>query len=648
MANTDTAPARGFRSLTTRLIVWTLLAVGLVYAVTVVVSNSLARRMALAAAEREAVNEVDSLAGRVQDVLHAVEEGTTVLATAVETLDPDNAALDRLLRRFVPGTPHLYGAAVAFDPKPGPPRVRYYHRRPDRPDEVVSADLTSEGYRYWEQPWFTEPMRSGEPRWSEPYRDVGGGEVAMVTWSVPFRGPDGTIAGVATADLRLRWLDALVRDVKLGRSGLAIIVSRSRHVIAASDRVGGPGIDASERVLAGVTATVRERFQPIVQQMVAGESGFEAVEVGGRRYRLTFRPIGHADWSMALLYPEDELFEEVGWLRTVQAGLSVGGLALLGLVVVLLTRRLTRPLTGLAGSAEEMATGNLDATLPPVETRDEIGTLTRAFHHMRDSLKAYIRDLKETTAAKERLESELTVARRIQADMLPKGTAGGPDEGYELAAVLVPARAVGGDLFNHFRDANRLFFLVGDVSGKGVPAALFMARTKTLFEAVAAREADPGAILAAANHNLCTENEAGMFVTAVCGALDVTTGELTFALAGHDPPILVPADGRPEALEAEGGRVLGLIEESDYPVNRLRLGHRDAVVLYTDGVSDAQNPEGSFFEIQRVLDSLAPHRDEDSSSVTQGLLAAVRAFAGSAPQSDDITVMTLRFLSRAP
>ena len=176
------SPERGFRSLTTRLIVWTLLAVGAVYAVTVVVSNSLARRMALAAAEREAVNEtddaagrvadvlhsveertrvladvlttldpaereaaneIDSLASRVQDVLHAVEERTIVLAKAVETLEPDDEGLDRLLRRFVPGNPQVYGAAVAFEPKAGAPRVHYYHRRPGSPDDILSADLAS-------------------------------------------------------------------------------------------------------------------------------------------------------------------------------------------------------------------------------------------------------------------------------------------------------------------------------------------------------------------------------------------------------------------------------------------------------------------------------------------------------------------------
>ena len=305
-SNTPNAgSARGFRSLTTRLIVWTLLAVGGIYAATVVVSNALQRRMALAAAEREAVNETDAAVSHVEDALHAVEERTLVLANVVETLEPGAEDLDRLLRVFVPGHPEVFGAAVAFEPgqyRPGVERhALYYHRRRDQPDELGTADLAADDYRYWEQDWYTEPIRTGEPGWSEPYRDVGGGEVAMVTWSVPFRSADGTIRGVVTSDMRLRWLDTLVRGVELGRSGFGLVVSRNRGIIAASDRRPGEAIEARERVLDDVGPEVRARLEPIVARMMAGESGFEPVEVEGRRYRLTFRPIGHAGWSMAVL-----------------------------------------------------------------------------------------------------------------------------------------------------------------------------------------------------------------------------------------------------------------------------------------------------------------------------------------------------------
>jgi sigma-B regulation protein RsbU (phosphoserine phosphatase) len=263
---------------------------------------------------------------------------------------------------------------------------------------------------------------------------------------------------------------------------------------------------------------------------------------------------------------------------------------------------------------------------------------------MRDSLKEYVRDLAETTAARERLLGELKVARRIQSDMLPRPTAGGPGEGFELGATLVPARAVGGDLFDHFRDGTRVFTLVGDVSGKGIAAALFMARTRTVFEAAAERTFDPGAILEQVNRSLCRDNASGMFVTAVIGVLDLVSGEVALALAGHDPPVLVPAQGPPRQVSAQGGRVLGLIEAPDFPVNRLTLAPGDALVLFTDGVSEAQDLSGGFFGVERIEAAVAATQQEPAPAVTGKLLQAVRDFAGEAPQSDDITILTLRRL----
>jgi sigma-B regulation protein RsbU (phosphoserine phosphatase) len=272
-----------------------------------------------------------------------------------------------------------------------------------------------------------------------------------------------------------------------------------------------------------------------------------------------------------------------------------------------------------------------------------MGALTESFHHMRDSLKAHIKDLQETTAAKERLESELKVARKIQMDMLPKKAAGG--EGYELTATLVPARAVGGDLYDHFvQDGTRLLFMVGDVSGKGVPAALFMARVKTLLEATAGRESSPAVILNEMNRVLGSENEAGLFVTAVLCVLDTRSGELEFACGGHEPPILVPLEGDPTTLEADGGPVLALIDVAEYPLNRATLKPGDALVLYTDGVHEAQNVEGEFFGGERLSAATVKGRPDGTPGVTGSVLNAVRAFAGEAPQSDDITILTVKFL----
>jgi len=636
------APGGGFRSLTTRLIVWTLVSVGAVYVATVFVSNGLARRMAIAAAEREAVNETDAAASHVEDVLHSIEERTLALGETLSVLAPDGADADRLLRRFVQGDPDVFGGAIAWSPGPrAEHRALYYHRGPGG---LELGDLASEAYRYWERDWFREALASGKPLWTEPYRDTGGGEAWMVTFAVPFGAADASPAGVATADVRLVRLESIVKEIALGRGGFGLLVSRSGHVVAASDNAR---VDHAATVLQQARPEARAWLEPILRKVQAGEPGFARVERDGRPYRLTYRPVRRAGWTLSTLYPEDELLSGVSRLRVVQGSLGLVGLALLALVVVVLSHRLTRPLSALAASAETIARGDLDAPLPPVESRDEVGALARAFHHMRDSLKEYIRNLQETTAAKERLEGELRAARRIQVAMLPEPAAGGPGEGYELGATLVPARAVGGDLFDHFRDGSRVFFLVGDVSGKGIGAALFMARAKTVFETEASREADPGALLARVNRSLCRENEAGMFVTAVAGVLDLASGELTFALAGHDPPVLVPAAAPPTALSADGGRVLGLIEVSDFPVNRLRLAAGDAVVAFTDGVSEAQDTAGEFFGVERIVATVVSLRHAAAPALTGGLLGAVRAFAGEAPQSDDITILTLRRLAPA-
>jgi len=638
----NSPPIGGFGSLTTRLIVWTLLAVGGVYVATVAVSNALARRMAMAAAEREAVNETEAAVSRVEDLLHSVEERTLALGEALSVLGPRDSDVDPLLRRFVQGNRDLYGAAIAW--VPGERRERralYYHWAAEGESSLLAANLASESYRYWERAWFKDPLAAGGPLWTEPYKDEGGGDASMVTFAVPFSGPGGAPAGVVTADVRLGRLDSIVQEVELGRSGFGLVLSRSGVVIAASERreSGAPGT-----VLRKASSEDRARLEPIVKRMLSGEKGFARVELEGVPFRLTYRPLSRAGWSLAALYPEDELLDEVGWLRIVQGILALGGLLLLALVVVVLSRRLTRPLGALAASADQIARGDLDAPLPPVESRDEVGALAGAFHHMRDALKEYIRNLQETTAAKERLESELKVARRIQADMLPKPVAGSREEGFELGATLVSARTVGGDLFDHFRDGSRVFFLVGDVSGKGIAAALFMARAQTVFETVASREADPAALLATVNRSLCRDNDAGMFVTAVAGVLDLASGDLAFSLAGHEPPVLVPADRTPELVSVEGGRVLGLIEASEFPVNRLRLGRGDAVVLYTDGVSEAQDAAGGFFGLERLVAATAGLRHEAAPALTEGVLKAVRAFAGGAPQSDDITILTLRHL----
>jgi sigma-B regulation protein RsbU (phosphoserine phosphatase) len=384
--------------------------------------------------------------------------------------------------------------------------------------------------------------------------------------------------------------------------------------------------------------------------MLRGEEGFVPYRdlYLGKDARAAFRPVGSAGWSVAAIYPEDELLDEIHRLARTELLILGVGLACLVALVAALASRLTRPLTELSASAGDIATGNLDGTLPAVRSNDEIGALTSAFHRMRDSLKTYIKDLEATTKAKERLESELQIARRIQVDMLPAANAGGrPGDGFELHAILEPARHVGGDLYEHFLVDGKLTFVVGDVSGKGVGAALFMARAKTMFHAIAAREPDLAEVLTAVNRGLCEENEQGMFVTLFAGVLELATGELSYASAGHDAPVLVAGPGtEPRFLNLDGGPVLGLIEMSAYRAQRTTLTSGDALVLYTDGVSEALDESGDFFTAERLQEHLAKTARGKNAELARSVYEAVKSFAGRAPQSDDITVMAVRYTAK--
>lgn len=601
-----------FRSLTARLIAWSLLLTGAVFVTTIGLSNREGRRAAIAAAGREATDDTDAAGLAVEDTLDAVEASTAALARAVSELQPAPEGIDRLLRR------------LAADNQESGARFTV----------MLEADGKSN-----RPSWYEDARERGLLGWSEPYRDPDL-NVTVITLAAPIRDADGRFTGVAAATMRLDFLSTLVREVHLGKSGFALVLTRGGLLVAHSRRDLSQGVHDP---FAEMPAQLRALVEPLVQRARTGLSGFAAVPLNGRLFRITYRPIGaHTDWTITTAYAEDELFADVSSLQRTQIGLAVTGLALLAVAIVVLSQRITRPIGALAASAGRLATGDLDGPLPQSASRDEIGALTTAFSHMRDSLKDYIRNLQETTAAKERLEGELEAARRIQADMLPPPTAGGGSSGYELSAALVPARAVGGDLFDHFELDGRVFFLVGDVSGKGVAAALFMARAKTLFDAVATLERDPGAVLATLNRSLCRQNDAGMYVTAVCGVLDLRTTTVTFATAGHEPPIVVQRDGRAASLESSGGRVLGLMEIGEYPVSSRVLADGDALVMYTDGVSEAQDPDGDFFGTGRLLAAARRAASGSADSITAAVLSDVRAFAAAAPQSDDITILTLK------
>jgi sigma-B regulation protein RsbU (phosphoserine phosphatase) len=246
---------------------------------------------------------------------------------------------------------------------------------------------------------------------------------------------------------------------------------------------------------------------------------------------------------------------------------------------------------------------------------------------------------------KERMEEALKLAHEIQMSMVPKIFPPFPDRSeLDIFATLVPAKEVGGDLYDFFFiDDNHLCFAVGDASGKGVPASLFMAVTKTLFKAIAGNGGSPDAILARLNTDICRDNESCMFVTAFCGVLDVRTGRVEYSNAGHNLPYVV-SDGILAALPTVGGMALGVSESARFRVGQLRLKPGDQLVLYTDGVTEAMDKNDQLFAEGRLEITLQAMNGRSSKEVVEGVVKAVQRFSTGAPQSDDITLLVLGYM----
>jgi len=261
------------------------------------------------------------------------------------------------------------------------------------------------------------------------------------------------------------------------------------------------------------------------------------------------------------------------------------------------------------------------------------------------SIKRLIENLKVETEARERINSELRIAREIQTTMVPRTFPPFPDrKEFEIFATMEPAKEVGGDLYDFFFvEQNRLCVLVGDVSGKGVPAALFMAISKTLLKSEAMRGYPASEILARVNNLLCPDNPNCMFVTVYCLILNTETGELECCSGGHNRPLLCANNGSVEYLEAPAGFVIGVQEDFKFESRKIRLKPGEMIFLYTDGVTEAQNSRLDLFSDQRLKACVSALRDRELREIIGGVKQEIALHAQTEPQSDDITMLVLKF-----
>jgi sigma-B regulation protein RsbU (phosphoserine phosphatase) len=548
-----------------------------------------------------------------------------------------------MLKDIVENNPDIYGSTIALNPDlAGSPQgfAPYYHHR----DGILTyVDLASEDYNYHRQPWFTETVEAGKPTWVEPYFDRGGGEILMTTFAVPvFRidaGGQRFLYAVVTADVALDELRDYLRRLRLGESGFATLLSRAGVILSSRNE------NDIMRHYSDVSSDTVDlpTWKGLFQTALRGEAVSRQLECPDIPGRCVIRmdALESTGWPVGIVYSEHEITAPLRRFQTKTVVIGVATLLLMAAAVYLVTRRLTRPITALAEATDRFARGNLDTPLPSMRGKDEIARLVRSFSAMRKDLTRYIADLEAATASRSRLEGELAAAREIQMSLLPRGgQAREHTVQYALWARVRPAKTVGGDLYTYQHKGNRLYFAVGDVSDKGVPAALFMARATSLLQQLLGAGETPMSALARLNDELETGNDNCMFVTLFLAELDLTTLAMRFASAGHTPPCLVRA-GRVEALSQQDGPALGLARNLVFSANDIQLQAGDRLAVFTDGIDEAFNTAGEMFGTERVVHQLGESADLELEDAGARLFQAVDDHAGDTPQSDDITLLLL-------
>lgn len=510
-----------------------------------------------------------------------------------EQILPYPDSLFAVTRRFVEQNPNFDGCCIAMLPDYYPEKGRLFEPYTVRRGEVIETyQLGSEEHDYSKNIYFTISAENDTSFWSEPYLDEDDPNVTLITYTFPVYDASGRVAGVVGVDLESEWLGKMLNDRHMFPSSYDILISGEGKLIC------GPEESGNSHQLAKETVTM---INDSTLQRHVSSSGYSTLlsfidkEDGSKGSVFYSSPETLKPWRIAVVNYDDEVFEPLLKTRWRNLFLTLAGLLVFAFIIQRSAKNISK--------------------------------------------------LQQATLEREHIDSELNIARKIQMDMIPKAFPPFPDRNdINIYGSLVPAKLVGGDLYDFFIRDEKLYFCIGDVSGKSVPGALVMAAGYTLYHSLAAHESNPSRIMQAINEAISKDNEANMFVTMFIGVLDLPTGKLRYCNAGHEKPFIIGQKVR--VLPVKPHLPLGVKEDVIYTTQEDRLTPGEMVFLYTDGLTEAMNMKHELFGIKRIENVLETF-EKQGEILTEALInkvaEKVTAFVGEAEQSDDLTLLAVQY-----
>ena len=513
--------------------------------------------------------------------------------------------------------------------------------------------------------WYKQAVEAGDLIFTDVEVDANTGNLSLVC-AVPVYGSTGKLKAVIGTDLFLNTMQESMRASE-SDGDHHLVINRNGQVVASTTDSVEFQVQASENAV-DLRQSPNQELADFVREALAGQTDLRLVHLDGGSYYMVGTPVNTVGWIMISLFDEEKVMapaitlqENYEQIESEAATayseknnrLNVTVIVVLAVLLIVLSafallqgKRIVKPLNKMTKRISELHEDQLDFRMEDeYRTGDEVEILAESFAMMTRKTTEYVEQVRTVTAEKERISAELNMAATIQNSMLPQLFPPFPDrKEFDLYASMDPAKEVGGDFYDFFLvDPDHLCLVIADVSGKGIPAALFMMTSKVILQNCALMGIPPGEILAKTNDAICANNQAEMFVTIWVGILEISTGKLVFANAGHEYPALKRAGGSFELVKDKHSFVIGGMPGLKYAQHELQLNPGDKLFLYTDGVPEATSAEKELFGNDRMLDALNEAKDAAPKELLQAVRKSVDEFVKEAEQFDDLTMLGLEY-----
>lgn len=630
-------------SFATKICLWMLVMTACVFLVTFGIASWFASQMMLEDGHKKANLELDKAMLYVTDEMNAIEGAGNNFASLWKwnkDKDLSTEAIITACESFLKANPNIQGVAIGFAPGMYPQYKKGFapYVMQNKKGKMKLINLADRN-NYRERDWYANTKKAMTSRWSKAFIETNG--TAVSSYCIPLTSNTGKFLGVLAVDMSLAELSDDVQSVKpYSKSFLTIMDGDFNFLVH----------PVKSLILKGNAAQLLDKSKYEVNESIFVDiknqkRGIGAFGERGDAKFLYYAPIKKANWTITLECDKGEILAGVKAVRLQMLITSLLGMIGLFFVSFFIIRKFLRPIELYSEAALHIAEGNFHTHLPKMRDHNELWALGNSLDHMQHSLDLYINELKTTTQEKGRIESELNIASKIQMSMIPKIFPPYPDrDDVDIYGTLIPAKAVGGDLYDFFLRDEKLFFCVGDVSGKGVPASLVMAVTRSLLRIVAAQESRPDRIATSLNNSMSDMNESNMFVTLFVGVLDLPTGRFRYCNAGHNAPAIIDGETREvKLLDVKPNLPIAIMPDMKFEMQETIITPNTSIFMYTDGLTEAENAKKELFGEERMLEELKKMEDKTAKEQIEDMLQAVHQHVNGAEQSDDLTMITFKY-----